>query len=499
MATPKSLYGHSLALLTDLYQLTMASAYWSSGMAERQAVFHLFFRENPFRGGFAIACGVDAVIDFIERFQFDDEDLAYLETLRGVDERPLFKSAFLDHLRGLKFACDVDALPEGTAVFPQEPLVRVRGPILQCQLMETPLLTLVNYSTLVATKAARLYLAADGDSILEFGLRRAQGIDGGVTAARAAYVGGCVATSNVLAGKLFGIPVRGTHAHSWVMAFDDEPTAFQTYAQAMPNNCVFLVDTYDTLDGVRHAVETGRWLQQNGHRMVGIRLDSGDMTALSIQARKILDDAGFPAASIVASSDLDEYAIAAMKERGARVDVWGVGTRLATAYDQPALGGVYKLTAIQTREGRWQDRVKRSEDAIKSTNPGIQQVRRFFGGDGQFIGDMIYDENHGVAGEASMIDLADSRARRTFPADAEHEDLLTPIFQSGDCVYPRVAIEDSRARTLAQLERLPAGVKRFEAPETYPVGLEAGLHETKTRLLAEVNRRRGSSVESEEP
>ena len=275
------------------------------------------------------------------------DDTAYLAGLKGNDGRPLFEPAFLDYLCRLEPACDIDAVPEGTVVFPQEPLVRVRGPLLQAQLLETALLNIINFQTLVATKAARLVLAARGEPVLEFGLRRAQGIDGALSASRAAYIGGCEATSNVLAGQLFDIPVRGTHAHSWVMCHDDELTAFREYARVMPNNCVFLVDTYDTLQGVRHAVTVGQELRRQGHELIGIRLDSGDLASLSIEARKILDEGGFPRAAIVASNDLDEQIIETLKQQGARISVWGVGTRLVTGYDDPALGGVYKLSAIR--------------------------------------------------------------------------------------------------------------------------------------------------------
>src|SRR5215213_2257806 len=262
------LYGQSLSLLTDLYQLTMAYGYWKLGRGEQEAVFHLTFRKHPFAGGFTVACGLHAVIDYLRALRFDESDVGYLATLRGNDGRPLFEQGFLDYLRGMRFTCDVHAIPEGTVVFPHEPLVRVRGPILQAQIVETPLLNLINFQTLVATKSARVCLAARGEPVLEFGLRRAQGIDGGLSATRAAYVGGAAATSNLLAGKLFGIPVRGTHAHSWVMSFDDELESFEAYADAMPNNCVFLVDTYDTLHGVRHAVEVGRKLRAAGHEVV---------------------------------------------------------------------------------------------------------------------------------------------------------------------------------------------------------------------------------------
>ena len=304
------------ALLTDLYQLTMAYGYWRSGTAEKEAVFHLSFRKNPFKGGFTLACGLADAMDYLQRLRFDESDLDYLATLEGRDGKPLFKRAFLDYLRAFEFRCDVDAVPEGSAVFPHEPLVRVQGPILQAQLVETGLLYFINFQSLIATKAARVCLAARGDPVIEFGLRRAQGADGAVAACRAAYIGGCAGTSNVLAGKSLGIPVLGTHAHSWVMSFDSELDAFSAYAQAMPNNCIFLVDTYNSLDGVRHAVEVGKNLRREGHELGGIRLDSGDLAYLSIEARKILDGAGFAKAVIVASNDLDEHIITSLKDQG---------------------------------------------------------------------------------------------------------------------------------------------------------------------------------------
>jgi nicotinate phosphoribosyltransferase len=480
------LYKPSLALLTDLYQLTMAYGYWKRGLAEKEAVFHLFYRKNPFQSGYAIACGLHSAVEYMQRLRFDREDVAYLATLTGNDGLPLFESAFYDYLQDMKFSCDVDAIPEGTAVFPHQPLLRIRGPILQCQLLETPLLNLLNFQTLIATKAARICHAAKGDPVLEFGLRRAQGIDGALSASRSAHVGGCAATSNVLAGKLFGIPVKGTHAHSWVMSFDSEEQAFASYAEVMPNNCVFLVDTYDTLSGVRKAVQIGLELRRNGHELAGIRLDSGDLAHLSIEARKILDEAGFPKAAIVASNDLDEQTIASLKEQGAAINVWGVGTRLATAYDQPALGGVYKLGAIRDPGGEWKYKIKLSEQAIKVSTPGVLQVRRFSSG-AEFIGDMIYNQKQPPAAgaPATIIDPADTTRHKTMPAGTAHEDLLAPVFRAGLCVYTPPPLPDIRQRAQNQLRMLHAGIKRFANPHQYPVGLERGLSELKTRLILE--------------
>lgn len=479
------LYRTSLALLTDLYQLTMAYSYWKSGTAERKATFYLHFRTNPFKSGYSVACGLGLAIDFIEQFRFADEDLTYLASLLGADEQPLFEPAFLDHLRNLKLTCDIDALPEGTPVFPQEPLVRVEGPILEAQLLETPLLNLINFQTLVATKSARICQAAQGEPVLEFGARRAQGIDGALAATRAAYVGGCAATSNVLAGRWFGIPVRGTHAHSWVMSFVDELDSFQAYAEAMPNNCVFLVDTYDTLAGVRKAVEVGRWLRSQGHELAGIRLDSGDLAYLSIEARKILDAAGFERAAIVGSSDLDEHLIDSLKQQGAKINVWGVGTRLATAYDQPALGGVYKLSAVRSPGEPWRPCIKLSEHVSKTSTPGRLQVRRFEIG-GECAGDMIYDLDLGCPDEAVLVDPLDAHRQKRMPSGSPHADLLAPIFRQGRLVYQRPSLAESRDYAAAQLARFSPSVKRFVNAHEYPVGLEPGLYALKSRLIREL-------------
>lgn len=476
------IYRENLALATDLYQLTMAYGYWKSGVADKEAVFNLFFRKPPFKGGYAVSCGLGYVVDYLKQFHFDPSDIEYLAGLRGNDDRPLFERGFLDHLAALKFSCDIDAMPEGTVVFPHEPMIRVRGPIIECQLLETPLLNIMNFQTLIATKAARVCQAARGEPVLEFGLRRAQGLDGALAASRAAYVGGCAATSNVLAGKLFGIPVKGTHAHSWIMSFDSEPEAFQTYAEAMPNNCVFLVDTYDTLEGVRRATEVGHWLKERGHQMVGIRLDSGDLAQLSIAARKILDEAGFPQAVIVASNDLNEHLIEELKAAGATISVWGVGTHMVTANDQPALGGVYKLAAIRRPGQPWDYKVKLSEQAIKVSNPGIHQVRRFHD-DAGYVADMIYDEELGVPEPAVIADPADPTQRRTLPAGAPHTDLLQPIFRSGELVFKETAIEVARTRRQEQLGKFHEPVKRLASPTGYPVGLESNLEALKGRLI----------------
>ena len=408
--------------------------------------------------------------------RFTDDDLGYLRSLG------LFEQAFLDHLRAMRFVCDVDAIPEGSVVFQREPLVRVRGPILQAQIIETALLNIVNFQTLIATKAARMRLAAEGDAVLEFGLRRAQGNDGAVSASRAAFLGGCVATSNALAGKRFGIPVRGTHAHSWVMAFDSEIEAFEAYARVMPDNCLFLVDTYDTLQGVRNAVAVGRKLRAEGHEMLGVRLDSGDLAYLSVEARKILDAAGFRAASIVGTNDLDEHIIASLKQQGAAIDTWGVGTRLVTAHDQPALGGVYKIAAIRAPGGAWQYRVKLSEQSAKITTPGLLQVRRFETEEGM-AGDMIFDELAPAEDLHTIIDPSDITHRKTFGPQARWRDLLEPVFRAGEQVVRVPPLEASRQRAIEELDRLHPGIRRLVNPHVYPVGLEKSLHDRRTELI----------------
>jgi len=479
----ENVYGGSLALLTDLYQLTMACGYWKSGVADREAVFHLTFRRAPFGGGYAIAAGLGPALELLERFRFTAEDLAYLATLRDHEQAPLFPQGFLDYLGAMRWSCDVDAMPEGTLAFAHEPLLRVRGPIAQAQLVETPLLSLINYQTLVATKAARVAQAARGTPVLEFGLRRAQGIDGGLAGARASYIGGTTATSNVLAGKLFGIPVSGTHAHSWVMFHDTELAAFRAYAEALPGNCTFLVDTYDTIAGIAHAITVGKELRDRGHRFAGIRLDSGDLAHLSAVGRQMLDDAGFPDAKIVASNDLDEHLITSIIDQGARIDAWGVGTKLLTAYDQPALGGVYKLGASRDAQGNWRDAIKLSEQPIKISNPGILQVRRLRRGD-EFIGDVIYDDERGLSSPLVLHDLEDPLRTPYAPAAEASEDLLVRVMTNGQRVGPRATLAEARARAAADLARLSPRTRRFLNPQPYMVGLDRYVHTRKQELIA---------------
>ncbi len=475
------------ALLTDLYQLTMAFGYWKTGWEKKEAVFNLTFRNNPFGGGFSIACGLASVIEYLDRYAFSAEDIDYLGKLTGNDGRPIFHSDFLSYLGRLKLTCEIDGFPEGALVFPHEPVLRVRGPIIQCQLLETTLLNILNFQSLIATKAARVCLAAAGDPVLEFGLRRAQGSDGGLTASRAAYIGGCAGTSNLLAGKRFGIPVRGTHAHSWVMAFGSELESFEAYARALPNNCVFLVDTYDTLEGVRNAVRVGKQLRQSGHEMVGIRLDSGNLDRLSRDARDIMDEAGFAEAAIIASNDLDEHLIASLKRRGAAVGVWGVGTRMVTADGQPAMGGVYKLSAVRGSSGDWNYKLKLSEQPVKMSIPGILQVRRFQKA-GRFVADVIYDVRFGRGSKQVLLDSSRARRERRSPAWEAGEDLLIPVWRHGKQVRQSESVDRCRQRAQEQLARLGPALKRLTRPGQYPVGLESRLHHLREGMILESNR-----------
>ncbi|MFU8797454.1 MAG: nicotinate phosphoribosyltransferase [Gammaproteobacteria bacterium] len=411
------------ALFTDLYQLTMAYGYWKSGIADHDAVFHMAMRSAPFKGRYAVCAGLATAIEYIQQYKFSDEDTQYLGTLG------LFDDAFLDYLKNLKLTVDIDAIEEGRTVFPHEPLIRVKGSLLQCQLLESVLLNIINFQTLIATKAARVCEAAQGDPVLEFGLRRAQGFDGALSASRAAFIGGCVATSNVLAGKKYGIPIQGTHAHSWVMAFDSEIEAFETYIKALPHNVILLVDTYDTLEGIKNAIALHADLP-------GIRLDSGDLAELSIKARDLLDAAGLHDALIIASSDLDEYRIADYKKRGAKVDMWGVGTRLCTAYEQPALHIAYKLSAIRKSGEAWKYKQKISNDPHKKSIPGILNVRRYTDKD------IIYDEN------TSPLPTPPSQEG----SELEGEDLLKPIYRAGKLIYTMPTLPAIRDRSQRERE-----------------------------------------------
>lgn len=481
-------YGQSLSLLTDFYQMSMSYAYWKMGLKDKEAVFLLAFRRIPFRGGFTIAAGLESVIDYLHNFRFDSSDLAYLESLRGSDDQPFFCAGFLDYLSQLRFTGHLDAVPEGTPVFPQEPLLRIQGPLIECQLLESPLLNLINFPTLIATKAARICLAAQGEPVLEFGLRRAQGIDGALTASRAAYIGGCDSTSNLMAGKLFGIPVKGTHSHSWVMVFDEELESFKTYAKALPNNCVFLVDTYNTIEGVKNAIEVGKWLKEQGKQLIGIRLDSGDLADLSLKSRRMLDNAGFPDAKILASNELDETIISELKRQGAKINVWGVGTNLVTAKEQPALDGVYKLSAIRDKDGPWKYKLKLSEQIIKISNPGILQVKRF-SSDKEYIADLIYDNQTPLSQDYFLVDPLDPTREHALDKNLKSKDLLVPIFRQGECVYSIPSLGQVREYTKQELDHFPLGVKRFLNPHLYAVGMENSLYQFKVDLIRRLRQR----------
>ena len=479
---------YEYALLTDLYQLTMAQGYWESGKTDDMACFHMYFRENPFKGGFAIACGMAQLAEMVETFSFSDDDIEYLASLPAPGTGMLFDPAFLEYVRALELDVDIDAVPEGTVVFAGEPLVRVMGPIMHCQLLETALLNCVNFQTLIATKAARVCLAAGDAPVAEFGLRRAQGAGGGLWASRAAVVGGCASTSNVLAGKLYGIPVSGTHAHSWVMSFSSELEAFRAYAKAMPENCVLLVDTYDVKQGIENAVTVGLEMRERGDRLAGIRIDSGDLAWLSKMARARLDEAGLSDCGIVLSNDLDEYTIQSLRDQGASVTSYGVGTKLATAYDQPTLGGVYKLSATKNAgEAVWRDRIKITEQAAKLTVPGVLDVRRYYHEDGRLAGDMVFDANHGVSERELIVDPSDSLRRKVL-SGKRFETLLAPLARSGKAVLEagdRDAMS-ARERAFAQVATLDESQKRMLNPHSYPVGLECGLFERRNNLVVQL-------------
>lgn len=480
MHRPQAHHLHaSLALATDLYQLTMAYGYWKSGLYNRTAVFHLFYRKAPFNGHYALVAGLEPIVQYLNNFQFPLDDIQYLTNLKNTDGSALFDEGFLNFLQRMEFSCHIDAMPEGSVAFPHQPIIRVEGPLIQAQIIETYLLNQINFATLIATKASRIVQAAQGDPVLEFGFRRAQGLDGALTASRAAFIGGCVATSNVLAGKIYGIPVRGTHAHSWVMCFEEELDAFEAYAQAMPDNCIFLVDTYDTIGGVNNAIKVGQKLRAKGYDMRGIRLDSGDLTTLSIKARQMLDDAGFEDTTVVASNDLDEFRIAELKRNGATINVWGVGTRLATAYDQPALGGVYKLAALKNKAGNWDYKMKLSEQLIKTSNPGILSVKRFFDKQGKPVADKIYEQNDSNGAHA----VIESSRQKVATFDAEKEkELLIPIFRSGKQVYQLPDLPNIQWYAREQIN-LFSSVRL----EQYPHGLAPMLFELKQSMLKKVS------------
>lgn len=474
------------ALLTDLYQLTMAQGYWQAGKERELAAFTMSFRDYPFGGGFAVACGMTQLAQIVDEYTFTPEHMAYLSSLEAPQGGALFDPRFLAYLKTLELSLDIDGVAEGSVVFPHEPLLRVTGPIMQCQLIETVLLNCVSFQTLIATKAARVCLAAKGTSVAEFGLRRAQGL-GGTWASRAAVIGGCSSTSNVLADKRFDIPVSGTHAHSWVMAFDSELEAFREYARRFPANCTLLVDTYDVTTGIQNAITVGLEMRDRGQRLQGIRIDSGDLAWTAKTARHMLDEAGLGDVKIVLSNDLDEYLVRSIMNEGAPVDAWGIGTKLACAFDQAALGGVYKLNAIrQEGDARWSPRLKISESSAKLTTPGILDVRRYRDEMGKLAGDMVFDVNRGVQPGEVIIDPLDPLRTKSLEGMA-YAELLQPLVKDG-----KPLAQDARTtmqiREFArdELSHLDESQLRLLNPHTYPVGIEQGLEQERRALVTQM-------------
>lgn len=486
-------YKSNMTLFTDLYQLTMGQVYWAAGMAEWESVFHHSYRVNPFGGGYTVASGLEAVVDYLQNLRFEEAEIEFLATILGNDGKPIFQPEYLAYLKQFAFSCDVDGVPEGTVMFPHEPLLRVKGPLLQAQLIETALLTLGNYATAVATEATRITCAAGEAPVYDFSPRRAPGMDGSLTATRSAYIGGFAGTSNVLAAHHYGIPVKdikGTMAHSLVMSFDTELDAFMAYARTLPNNCLFLVDTYGTIEGVRSAIETGRHLRDNGFEMLGVRLDSGDLARLSKRARRMLDEADFRQAAIVATNDLNEFLIQSLRMQDAAITIWGVGTKLMV----PALAGVYKLAAIRKPGSEWESKIKLSDQPIKVSIPGILQVRRYRTLNGN-VADCIYDERTDLSQGGMMINLRDQTRRMELPQSADSKDLLVPVFRQGKLIYELPTLEEIRHHRMVELHHVSDGVKRFDNPDEYRVGLEKSLYIQRENLILE--HRGGSDWEVE--
>ncbi|OUM89334.1 MAG: nicotinate phosphoribosyltransferase [Bacillus thermozeamaize] len=458
----------------------MMHGYFKEGKADQRVVFDLFYRQNPCGNGYAIAAGLEQVIEYIQQLHFSKEEIDYLRSLK------MFEEDFLQLLRNFRFQGDLYAIPEGTVVFPNEPLIRIEARIIEAQLLETALLNIVNHQTLIATKAARIVKAAGGKPVLEFGSRRAQGMDAALYGARAAMIGGCEATSNTLAGKRFGIPVRGTHAHSWVLSFPSELEAFRAYARTFPDNCLLLVDTYDTLrSGLPNAIRVAKELREQGHRFLGIRLDSGDLAYLSKVARRMLDEAGFPDAIIVASSDLNEEVIADLRLQGAKIDVYGVGTSLITSEDCPSLGGVYKLAA-EEHQGKMIPKIKISENTKKITTPGIKQVTRIYLPSGMATADLIHliDEEVDPGKPLELFDPVDTWKRKTVERFTARP-LLVPVFIRGELVYQSPSVMEIQAYAKQELSTFSEEIKRLINPHTYHVDLSHRLWELKNRLILE--------------
>lgn len=473
----------NLTMMTDLYQLTMMYGYMKHGMGENEAVFDMFFREAGGPNCYAMVAGMEQLIDYIDNLKFAEEDLNYLRSLDQFDE------SFIDYLKNFKFTGEIYAMPEGTIAFPYEPLVRVKAPIMQAQFIETALLNIINHQTLIATKASRVVQAAQGDGVLEFGLRRAQGPDAGIYGARAAIIGGCVGTSNVLTGLMYGIPAKGTHAHSWVMSFPDELSAFRAYAETFPENALLLVDTYDTLrSGIPNAITVFKELKAKGYKPTGIRLDSGDLAYLSKKARQMLDEAGFPEAKIFASNDLDEKSIWDLKAQGARIDLWGVGTRLITSNDNPALGGVYKLAAEEV-DGKWIPRIKISENQAKITTPGYKQVHRLYSADGMAVADLItLDEEVIDSGKPLTIFDPNQPWKQMTLENFISRELLVPLYVDGKCVYKSPSLMEIQAYAKKELATFWDEYRRLMVPHRYKVDLSEPLYTLKQDMLRRPDR-----------
>ncbi|MBU5636292.1 nicotinate phosphoribosyltransferase [Geomonas sp. Red69] len=462
-------------LLTDLYELTMLAGYLDQGMHERPAAFDLFFRHNPFHGGYAVFAGLDTALSYLEELSFNDEELGYLESLN------IFKPAFLSYLSNFSFRGSITAPPEGTVVFGREPLLTVEGGLAEAQFVETALLNIINFQTLAATKAARIKLAAGDATVLEFGLRRAQGPDGGLSGARAAYIGGVRSTSNVLAGMRYGIPVRGTHAHSWIMAFPDELSAFRCYAKEFPDSCILLIDTYDTLKcGLPNALIVARELKEQGHDLVGVRIDSGDLAYLSRQVRAAFDEAGFTKVKIVASNELDENVIDSMRREGSRIDIYGVGTRLATCAGEGggALGGVYKLVLMDG-----EPKLKLTSDLAKATLPGRKKVLRAVAPDGSFILDLIALQDEEILPGTVVFDPANPVQHVRIPEKARLVDLRRKVMEKGKRCVPTPDLESCADLAAEQLKLLPEGSLRLVNPHTYKVSISSGVNTLRLKLM----------------
>ena len=464
-------------LWTDLYELTMMGGYLESGLADRRAVFDLFFRGVPDSGGYAVAAGTEPIIDYVTRLCFSPEEILYLRKLG------LFREDFLRRLEGFRFSGEIHAVAEGTPVFPLEPVLRVEAPLFEAQLLESALLNLFNYSTLVATKAARVVHEVGGGRVMEFGMRRAQGPDGSLSATRAAYIGGAGSTSNTLAAMALGIPAAGTHAHSWVMAFNDELAAFRAYAACYPDDTILLLDTYDTLSrGVPNAITVGHEMAAAGHALKGVRLDSGDLAYLSGEVRRALDEAGLPEVQIVASGDLDEWIIHDLIHQGARIDLWGVGTRLVTGGRSPALPGVYKLAAI-ARDGHVAPTMKLSDNPAKETLPGPKQVWRLYGQDGGMLGDLValVDEVLPPRGTVCGINPEHEYQYKEYHY-AEARPLLVPVVRDGARVVPERSLAEIREHAARELDRLHPTSRRLLNPHVYKVSITERLRDERARL-----------------